>query len=658
MPPSRLDALGLARVMVSYRDLLKDHEEQINRLNVYPVPDGDTGTNMARTLDAVVGELEEIGAVLEGDGAGEEAPEHARPAPGEVCRAISHGSLMGARGNSGVILCQLLRGLATSFAEVLGGSDGAWRDQDHQARAEEGMDPAKEGESRGRPSGAAPPSGASGPSGAIGASDLAVALVAADEAARKAVLRPVEGTILSVARAAAEGAVEASKSGASLLGTVETAATRAREELARTPELLPVLAQAGVVDAGGAGLVLLFDAMWEVLEGSTCGSASSVLPPIPGLLGVEQAGARGGATPGAAAGLSGSVLATSAAKLPGAAVGGAASGHGGAVGADQPAEERGPSLRYEVMYFLEAPDDTIPAFKDVWAGIGDSIVVVGGDGLWNCHIHTDDVGAAIEAALDVGRPRGIRVSDLAEQVEEERWVREGAVRSAGDQPSATFPPPRSAVVAVANGEGIGRIFRSLGVRHLVPGGQSMNPSTAEMLAVVDSVDSPEVVILPNNDNILPVAMQVCELTSKVATTVPTSGIVEGFAALLEYDPQASAEENAASMAESARRVVAGEVTRAVRDANSPVGPVREGEWIGLSRQDIESVDATLQGALRGLVERLMKEEHELVTLIEGEGASEAETRRFRAWLEERFPHVALEVHHGGQPLYPYLVSIE
>ncbi len=308
------------------------------------------------------------------------------------------------------------------------------------------------------------------------------------------------------------------------------------------------------------------------------------------------------------------------------------------------------------MYLLEAPDDTIPAFREVWAGIGDSIVVVGGDGLWNCHIHTNDVGPAVEAALDAGRPRNITVTDLAEQVDEERWVREGAGAAAPEVPAG--PPPRTAVVAVANGDGIGRIFRSLGVHHLVPGGQSMNPSTAQILDVVEAVTSPEVVLLPNNENIHPVALQVCELARKPVRMVPTSGIVEGFAALLEYDPEAGADDNCENMAESARRIVAGEVTPAVRDAPGPSGPIHAGDFMGLSRDGIEVVSDSLVEAACGLLGKLLRDDHELVTLIEGEGAGVGETRHITEWLSEHRPDVAVEVHHGGQPLYPYLLSIE
>jgi hypothetical protein len=489
-----------------------------------------------------------------------------------VCKAIAHGSLMGARGNSGVILSQLLRGLTSVLAQGGEDTDGA---------------------------------------------GLARGLAAASDAARQAVLRPVEGTILTVARAAAEGAEESAGSGAPLVTVVEQSRRAAAEALARTPEQLPVLAQAGVVDAGGSGYVLLLDSLLSVIDGRP-------LPPAPEVTSPAYAAA--------------------ADALPRAAFGGEEPGSGN-------------DLRYEVMYFLEAPDHTMRAFKEVWAGLGDSIVVVGGEGLWNCHIHTNDVGGSIEAALDAGRPRDIRVTDLSEQVEEERWVREGAGIPAAVSADSE-PPPRCAVVAVANGEGIGRIFRSLGVHYLVAGGQSMNPSTAQILDVVESVPSDDVVLLPNNDNIHPVAMQVCELATKTVRVVPTSGIVEGFAALLEYDPEAGAPDNAAAMAESARRVVAGEVTKAVRDATGPQGPIRTGDWMGLSRDGVEVVGESVAEATCGLLGKLLHDDHELVTLIEGDGAGAGETRRVTEWLAEHRPDVAVEVHHGGQPLYPYLISIE
>ncbi|MGH9138941.1 MAG: DAK2 domain-containing protein, partial [Acidimicrobiales bacterium] len=316
-------------------------------------------------------------------------------------------------------------------------------------------------------------------------------------------------------------------------------------------------------------------------------------------------------------------------------------------------------LRYEVMYFLEAPDEAVPAFKDVWAGIGDSIVVVGGDGLWNCHIHTDDIGAAVEAAVEVGRPRRIRVTDLHEQVEEERWVREGVASGGGvEEPPHSSDPVTTAVVAVAVGDGVRRIFHSLGVQKVVTGGQTMNPSTADLLSAVESAPADRVVILPNNKNIIPVAEQVGSQTDKHVRVVPTRGITEGFAALIAYDPEADGDTNANAMLAAASNVVAGEVTQAVRDSSSDAGPIREGDWLGLSRQGIQVVDADLAEACCRLLDRLVGDDHEIVTLIEGEGASAGVTRRIREWLGEARPDVEAEVHHGGQPLYPYLIGVE
>jgi dihydroxyacetone kinase-like predicted kinase len=286
--------------------------------------------------------------------------------------------------------------------------------------------------------------------------------------------------------------------------------------------------------------------------------------------------------------------------------------------------------------------------------VGDSIVVVGGDGLWNCHIHTDDIGAAIEAAVDVGRPRRIRVTDLEEQMEEERWVRDAPPEAE----AASTEPVTTAVVAVATGVGIGRIFRSLGVQAMVAGGQSMNPSTAEILEAVQAAPADDVVILPNNANIIPVAQQVDELTEKRVRVVATSGIAEGFAALMEYDPDAEVDDNAAAMTGACQRIVSAEITRAVRDATSPVGAVHEGDYIGLTQDGIVAIGADLGDATRALLDTIVGEDHEIVTVIEGEGSSAAETRRITEWLSEHRPQVSCEIHHGGQPLYPYLLSVE
>ena len=538
-----MESLGpddLKRAVVVYRDLLREHKDRINRLNVYPVPDGDTGTNMSLTLDSVVSEL---------DGATDMQ---------SVGKAMSHGSLMGARGNSGVILSQVLRGLAD-------GIDGA------------------------------PTATADG---------LKSALANASTAAYAAVMRPVEGTILTVVKAAAAGAAQ----GDTLITVLDRARDAAGTALEETPEQLPVLKQAGVVDAGGAGFLLLLDALLHVADDRPLPDAPSADASVP--------------------------------TIDTAAV-------------DDVHHDSVSDLRYEVMYLLEAADETIPHFKNVWAGVGDSIVVVGGDGLWNCHIHTDDIGASIEAALDAGRPRNSRVTDLLEQVAEERWVREAAA-----EPSVEHEAVPTAVVAVATGPGLQRIFHSLGVQKIVAGGQTMNPSTAEILEAVNATAADEVVILPNNKNIIPVAEQVGELATKPVRVVRSTDVAEGFAALMEYDPEASADDNVKSMTEAKDRVASGEVTRAIRAATSDIGPIAEGDWLGLSDNSIKAIAPTVVDASTQLLDALMADHHEIVTLIEGEGATAADTRAISEWVTDHCPGATVEVHHGGQPLYPYLFSVE
>jgi DAK2 domain fusion protein YloV len=474
---------------------------------------------------------------------------------------------MGARGNSGVILSQILRGMSSVIADA----------------------------------------------GGLDATTAAAALAAASEAAYQAVMRPVEGTILTVVREASEAAVATANGSSDLLAVLEAAKAHGADALRRTPEMLPVLKEAGVVDAGGTGLLLLLDALLHQVDGRPMPEPEEVVSPtLPDVL----------------------------------------PGHGEGHGDVS-------DLRYEVMYFLEAPDEAIPAFKDVWAGMGDSIVVVGGDGIWNCHIHTDDIGGSIEAAIDIGRPTKIRVTDLIEQVEEERWVRDAAESGAIDEvPAHLLNPVKCAVVAVATGDGIRRIFHSLGVQGIVTGGQSMNPSTAELIAAVEKVPADHVVILPNNKNIIPVAEQVDAHTAKTVVVVPTKSITEGFAALVAYDPEAPADENAKEMAAAAGSVVAGEVTRAVRDAPSEAGPIAAGDYLGIARDGIRSVDAALEVAAIELLAVLVTDDHEIVTIIEGEGATVGDTRHIREWLEDNRPDVETEVHHGGQPLYPYLIGIE
>lgn len=533
-----LDGDGLRSVVLAFRDGLRAHREAINRLNVYPVPDGDTGTNMTLTVESVVAEV--------GD--------HAVLA--DVCAAMAHGSLMGARGNSGVILSQILRGMTGVLREA----------------------PVVDGDTFSR------------------------ALTAAASAAYTAVQRPVEGTILTVVRESAEAAAEVAAHDHDLVAVVDAALRGGARSLAATPELLPVLKQAGVVDAGGRGLLLLFDAFLAVADGRPMPEPEVLAGPAPH---VEP-------EPGGIA-----------------------------------------DLRYEVMFLLEADDDRVPAFREQWAAIGDSIVVVGGEGLWNCHVHTDDIGAAIEAGIEAGRPRAIRVTDLLEEVEERGWVEEAL---GAEEPSGE--PVTTAVVAVAAGAGVARILRSLGVHRVVTGGQTMNPSTAQLLEAVERVPAEQVVILPNNKNIVAVAEQVDGQTDKSVRVVATTCVPEGFAALLSYDPEADVEENAEAMRTALASIASGEVTVAVRDSQGEAGPIVAGDAIGLVRGKVRTVAPDVVGATTALLDLLVSDEHELVTVIEGLDARAEDTEAVLAWLAEHRPDVDVEVHDGGQPLYPYYLGVE
>jgi DAK2 domain fusion protein YloV len=545
MPPkATLKVQGLKNIMQRFHDRLHEHREALNRLNVYPVPDGDTGTNMALTVASVVDEV-----------SGSETME-------ELSTAIAHGSLMGARGNSGVILSQILRGLADTFRSA----------------------------------------------DTVDTEQMVDAFDRASTAAYEAVMRPVEGTILTVLREAAEAAGDAdTPEGEDLAGLLRRTYDRAEASLQNTPELLPVLKEAGVVDAGGAGFLLLMAAFLEEVTGEETVLPAEIFKVVAGVIAEESVG-----------------------------------------------EYDISGLRYEVMYFLEAAPDAVELFKREWMEIGDSIVVVGGDGTYNCHIHTNDIGEAIEAGIRAGRPFRLQITDLLDQAETE---------AKHHHPSAFEPLPAFAaadigVVAVAVGDGIVEMFRQLGVQGVVVGGQTMNPSTEELLAAVEGVPATDVIILPNNKNIVPVAEQLDGLSEKHVVCVPTRSVPEGLAAMVSYLPTGQPIGAVASGMHSAMGDVAsGEVTRAVRDSNTPAGRVHEGDWMGLVDGDVAFIDTELNAALTGLLKQLATGDVEIVTIITGTEADLAVTAAAQAWLEEEYD-VDVEVVAGNQPLYPYLVSVE
>lgn len=540
---------GVARFVEIATDALSSAREEIDALNVYPVPDGDTGTNMFLTVSAARDELR--------------AARAADPDLGleEGMALLARAALMGARGNSGVILSQMLRAYVTHLA-------GAGTDERR-------------------------------------AQTIAAAMSSATDASYAAVGTPVEGTILTVARAASDAALAvAERPDARARDVFTAAAAAARVALARTPEQLAVLAQAGVVDAGGRGLTVVLDAVETTATGRR---------PMPyaAPIGTHQ--------------------------IPVAT----------AVPSDDLTED-GPA--YEVMYLLDASpeqeDDAIRELRKTLAGLGDSLVVVGGDGLWNVHVHVDDVGAAIEAGITAGRPHRIRVTHFAEQIAENR------------QKTSTRTGRR--VVAVAAGPGLAELFESAGAV-VVPGGPGQRPSTGQLLEAITACGAAEVVVLPNDGDTVraaEIAARTAEAEHRVSVEViPTHAQVQGLAAISVHEPGRAFDADVREMTATARHARHGAVTVASRQAMTMAGPCEPGDALGVIAGDFAVVGSDLETVANDVLERLLAGGGELVTIVSGEGGVEL-ADRVAARVEERHPHVDVAVHDGGQPRYPLLVSVE
>ena len=519
-------------------DALAEAREEIDALNVFPVPDGDTGTNMYLTVSSA------RDAVREAAGAGDLAT---------ALTAFGRGALLGARGNSGVILSQMLGAIAARIAHATPDERNAVV--------------------------------------------MAEALREATDASYAAVGTPVEGTMLTVARAASDAALrEAERPGARAREVFTTAAAAAREALAHTPDLLPALRDAGVVDAGGRGVSVVLDAAETVLTGRR---------PSP----VTQPAHRRIPVP---------------------------------VPTDELTED-GPG--YEVMFLLDADDAAIPPLRDTLAGLGDSLVVVGGEGLWNVHVHVDDVGAAIEAGIDAGRPHRVRVTHFAEQV--------GAAR----------PRVRTgrAVVAVAAGEGLAALFAGAGAQ-VVHGAPGRRPSTRDVLDAILSTGAGEVVVLPNDHDSVRVA-QIAAGTAESdegvrAVVVPTEAQVQGLAAIAVHDPGRSFEHDVLEMTATARHARHGAVTIAAKQAITMAGPCEPGDVLGVVAGDFAVVGDDLYAVACDVLERLVGGGGELVTLVRGAECPGDLAERAAAYVEAGHPAVDVVVYDGGQDRYPLLVGVE
>ncbi len=524
---------------------LRQHQEEINALNVFPVPDGDTGTNMVLTMQSA---WEEVAGVDENN-------------VGKVVHRVAHGALMGARGNSGVILSQIWRGMARHL------DNKEW----------------------------------------LTASDLAAALEEGVRTAYRGVIRPVEGTILTVAREAAEEATLAAGRTTDLSAVLERAVRRAWDALSRTPDLLPVLAEAGVVDAGGQGLCVILEGMMRALRGEVMGE------------------------PAAAATAVGPAFAAEAV----------------------PEEEYG----YDVQFLIIGQNLDVEAIRRDIDAMGTSTLVVGDSETVKVHVHVPDPGVPLSYAVRLGSLRDVVVEDMQAQYREFVRARESA-RPAPAVTVAGAPVHDVGVVAVAAGDGLEKVFLSLGAAAIIPGGQTMNPSTEEILRVVESVPAPKVVILPNNGNIILAARQAQELSRKEVAVVPTRSIPQGVAALLAFNHQADLEENATAMARAAEDVRTGEVTTATRDAKLNGVTVRQGQIIGLQDDQLVVSGETVDEVVEALLERMGVAEMEIVTLYYGAGVQQEEAEALAARLQEKYPDQSFEVVYGGQPHYFYILSAE
>ncbi|RNL65508.1 DAK2 domain-containing protein [Nocardioides marmoriginsengisoli] len=538
--------------VVRFADLavqgLASAREEIDALNVYPVPDGDTGTNMYLTVESARGALREHLAEADGE-----------PDLRDALQVYAKAALLGARGNSGVILSQLIGALLRRMGQ--GGPE------DRSATL------------------------------------MAEGFAQATEAAYAAVGTPVEGTMLSVAKAASIAAAARAEDPEAHLGDVlKAAAAAAREALARTPDQMQLLRDAGVVDAGGRGLCVILDAAESAVTGQRPMSAPA---PI---------GAHAIPTP-----------------LP-----------TGDLTEDGPA--------YEVMYLLDAEDDAIGGLRARLGELGDSLVVVGGDGLWNVHVHTDDVGAAVEAGIDAGRPRRIRVTHFAEQVTRARQKRSQGAGSRGGR----------AVVAVVAGDGLAGIFAEAGARVLV-GRPGLRPSTGEILDAILASGAEEVVVLPNDPDSLSVAEAAAAAAEESAdvrvVVVPTRAQVQGIAAIAVHEPGRAFDADVVQMTSAARGTRHGAVTVAVKQAMTTAGPCETGDVLGVLQGDFAVVGSDLVDVATAILERMLTGGGELVTLVGGADAGDL-VERCESWIEANHAGVDVVVYDGGQERYPLLLAVE
>ncbi|WP_270941877.1 DAK2 domain-containing protein [Romboutsia lituseburensis] len=537
-----IDGKQLRDMFVSGANNLQNNKDLVDKLNVFPVPDGDTGTNMSLTISYAMKELSKV----EGDDIT------------SIGKALSKGSLMGARGNSGVILSQIIRG----FAKAIEGKEN------------------------------------------LSTQELAKAFKNGSDTAYKAVIKPIEGTILTVVRESGEYAVQACKKEKDLIKFLELVIKEANESLNRTPNLLKALKEAGVVDSGGKGLVLIYEGMLSSLRGNSIqvqdSSASNV-----------------------------STIEISNNQI-------------------NPEDIK---FGYCTEFILESNSISDTEIRDIMMKYGDSLAVVGDEGVIKVHVHTNDPGLVLQDALKHGQLVTIKIENM-------RVQHENLVLEAQDETASSVEEKEFGFIATSMGEGLAKIFKDFGVDHIIEGGQTMNPSTEDFMKAIEHIHAKNIFIFPNNSNIIMAANQAKELSEKNIIVIPTKNTPQGFTALVNFNGDATVQENEEAMMESLGLVKSGQVTYAVRDTVMNDIEVKEGNIIGIAEGNLLGAGDSVDKVTSQLVEKLVDEDSAIITLFYGEDVSEEEANNLRDELEEKFEDIDVELYYGGQPLYYYLISVE
>ena len=543
-----IDGKQVRDMFVSGANNLKNHKDLVDKLNVFPVPDGDTGTNMSLTISCAIKELNKV----EQDDIG------------QLGKALSKGSLMGARGNSGVILSQIIRGIAKSI---------------------EGKE-------------------------TLNSMDIAEALKNGSDTAYKAVIKPVEGTILTVVRESSDYALKAAALEEDVIEFMKLLVKEANNSLDRTPELLHALKEAGVVDSGGKGLVLVYEGMLKSLEGQFVESQEIQTTETTSVQ-VENR------------------LSTEDIKF-----------------------------QYCTEFILETDKISDLKMRDIMIKYGDSLVVVGDDGIIKVHVHTNTPGTVLQEALAYGQLLTIKIENMKLQHENKVIKDAQEDKEVSEQAAVSEEPKEFGFIATSMGQGLAKIFKDFGVDHIIEGGQTMNPSTEDFMNAIEKMNAHNIIILPNNSNIIMAANQAKDLSDKNIIVIPTKNVSQAFAALVNFDADLTIEENEANMVEALSTVKSGQVTYAVRNTVINDVEVKEGNIIGLGEGKLLSAGDNIDEITTNLIESLVDEDSAIITLFYGEDIKEEQAEALRDSLEEKFEDIDIELYYGGQPIYYYLVSVE